>query len=94
MHVKYEPTKDVVQAVEGVTPQAELELHVFTDNKDETFDEAMLRALRSMQLQLKASGVSDQMIDNTVKAAVPMLAVLIRQIKKKTASYRESNFPH
>lgn len=94
MHVKYDLLNNVIRAIEGVTPQAELSLPVFTSNKDETFDEAMLRALKSMQQQLKASGISDPMIDNTIAATIPMLAVFIRKDKKKTASYREFTFPH
>jgi hypothetical protein len=94
MHITYEPAKDTFTAIEGATQHAVLDVATFIDDKNETFDEAMLRALRSLQLQLKNSGVSDPMIDNTVAAAVPMLAVLIRKNKKKTASYRAYNFPH
>ncbi len=94
MHIKYEPAKDTLQAIEGATQHAVLEIAAFIDNKDETFDEAMLRALRSLQTQLRTSGVSDPMIDNTVAAAIPMLSVLIRKNKRKTASYREFHFHH
>lgn len=94
MHIKYEPTKDTLQAIEGATQHAVLEIAAFIDNKDETFDEAMLRALRSLQTQLRTSGVSDPIIDNTVVAAIPMLSVLIRKTKRKTASYREFHFYH
>ena len=94
MHITYDSAKNTLKAVEGVTVNAEINISGFADNRDETFDEAMLRSLNELQRQLDAHGVSDAMIDATVERAVPMLAELIRKTKNKTACYREYTFPH
>lgn len=83
-----------LSVVEGKTVLANLAIYDFTSDKDETFDEAMLRALRCIQLQLAKNDVSDSVIDNALEAVVSILSLRIRPTKRKSYSYREFTLPH
>jgi hypothetical protein len=81
------------QMLDGSKVYAELDLSGYGDNKDETMDETMLRAMNDLQSQLKGK-VDDSYLDHLVKYAVPFVSDIVRHFKKTSTSYRAINFPH
>jgi hypothetical protein len=79
--------------LDGSKVYAELDLSGYGDNKDETMDETMLRAMSDLQSQLKGK-VDDSYLDHLVKYAVPFVSDIVRHFKKTSTSYRAINFPH
>ena len=79
---------------EGKTVLAEINLEEFWSDKDETVDEAVLRAMRALQLQL-AKTVDDKLeADGAIRHAIPYVADLIRPKKNRTCGYRALTYPH
>ena len=79
---------------EGKTVLAEIKLEDFWSDKDETVDEAVLRAMRALQLQL-AKTVDDELLaDGAIRTAIPYVADLIRPKKNQTCGYRALTYPH
>lgn len=76
---------------DGDNVYAELDMGKFYDCKDETIDEAVLRALKNLQAQLMLTAEPKE-TDDTVACAASILIDRIRAKKKATASYREHTF--
>lgn len=79
---------------EGKTELATISLAEQCADKNETFDEVMVRSLKAIVRQLQNKGCNDAQILGALSSAIPYLSDLVRTYKKKTASYREFNLPH
>ena len=86
-------TKSVFAFKEGKTVLAEINLEEFWSDKEETVDEAVLRALRALQLQLNGK-VDEMLADGAIRMAVPYVADLLRPKKTRTCGYRVVTYPH
>lgn len=86
-------SEEKLKVKNGDTVYAELDLDKFYDRKDETIDEAVLRALNNLQAQLMLTA-EPQETDDTVACAASILIDRIRAKKKATASYREHTFTY
>lgn len=86
-------TKSVFAFKEGKTVLAEINIDEFGSDKEETVDEAVLRALRALQRQLTGK-ISDELADGAIRTAVPYVSDLLRPKKTRTCGYRVLTYPH
>ena len=93
MELSVTTSKDRMEIKLGKTILASLDIELICGDKDETVDEAMLRAARALQNQLTHT-VSESDIDDIVDMAIPYISDCVRPKKRTTAGYRRTVSPY
>ncbi len=93
MELRLLTNKERVEVRLGKTVLASLVIDQFCNDKDETVEEAILRACCALQSQLEQS-VSYDNIDEIVDAAIPYISDALRPRKRNTSGYRKLSSPY
>ena len=93
MELRVVTNKERIEVRLGKTVLASLVIEVFCNDKDETVEEAILRACCALQTQL-AQSVRECDIDEIVDAVIPYISDCLRPKKRMTSGYRKLSSPY
>lgn len=93
MELHVATTKERFEVRLNKTVLASLVIEEFCNDKDETVEEAILRACCALQNQLSQS-VRESDVDEVVDAVIPHISDCLRPKKRYTSGYRKLSSPY